>query len=1117
MLRRFSSTFNKKKGDREPKQNGVATTTTTTTPTTNKRYSKVPEGHKSSSEEERNEKKGGAVSPFEKYASVLHASRTPIPNQTGDGAYLEHEHTTSLLQDARHLGFKDLATLKEVIKNKATGQLVDDKTMLMERVIQLVSSLPHNSKHREELTHSFLDELWGSLPHPPLSYMGSEYAYRSADGSNNNPTLPWLGAANTAYARTIAPLIIQPGGLPDPGLVFDTLFARQSFKPHPNNVSSLFFDWASLIIHDIFQTDYRNPHVNKTSGYLDLSILYGDVQEEQNLIRTFEGGRLKTDSFSEPRLQAFPAACCVLLVMLNRFHNHVVEQLAAINENGRFTQPRDGLPEDQAKKAWEKYDEDLFQTGRLITCGLYINITLYDYLRTIVNLNRTNSTWCLDPRAQMEGNNTTPSGLGNQCSVEFNLAYRWHSAISANDEKWTEKIYEDLMGKPASEVSMTELLMGLGKYEAGLSKDPSQRTFAGLERQADGRFRDEDLVNILTGAIEDVAGSFGARNVPKVLKNVEVLGILQSRKWNVGSLNEFRKFFGLKPYETFEEINSDPDVAESLRSLYDHPDFVELYPGIVSEEAKEPMIPGVGIAPTYTISRAVLSDAVALVRGDRYYTIDYNARNLTNWGYSEVRYDLSINQGCVFYKLATRAFPDWFKSDSIYAHYPMTIPSENRKIMKNLGREAHYSYDRPQYIPPPVDLLSYPSAKLVAEQRKDFHTVWADTVEFVFGKASKNFKLSEDTAFIERQRETISKLLSQDEWQRNVKEFYEEITTGLLEEKTRRFAGINQVDITRDIGNLVPVIFASNLFSLPLRSKENSRGIFTEHEMFNVLAVLYNCIYFDIDKTKSFPLHHASQAVGEQLGKAVEANVKSLGGSSLLSGILGGSRDNKNALKEYGAHMTKQLLENGLGASEITWSQILPTVIAMVPSQAQAFTQIIDFYLSKEGSKYLPEIQRLAREESKESDEQLLRYCMEAIRLNKTSGAYREARTSLTVTEETGQVTLQPGDKVFVGFAKANRDPSVFPDPSEVRLDRPLDAYINHSLGPHGFLSKETSQIALTAMLRAVGRLNNLRRAPGAQGEVKKVPIADGYSAYLREDHGSYSVFPTTFRVHYDV
>ena len=69
------------------------------------------------------------------------------------------------------------------------------------------------------------------------------------------------------------------------------------------------------------------------------------------------------------------------------------------------------------------------------------------------------------------------------------------------------------------------------------------------------------------------------------------------------------------------------------------------------------MVPGVGIAPTFTISRAVLSDAVVLVRGDRFYTIDYHAKNLTrcvhgvyvtalavsrSWGYSEASYDLNV-------------------------------------------------------------------------------------------------------------------------------------------------------------------------------------------------------------------------------------------------------------------------------------------------------------------------------------------------------------------------------------------------------------------------------------------------------------------------------------------
>lgn len=73
-----------------------------------------------------------------------------------------------------------------------------------------------------------------------------------------------------------------------------------------------------------------------------------------------------------------------------------------------------------------------------------------------------------------------------------------------------------------------------------------------------------------------------------------------------------------------------------------------------------------------------------------------------------------------------------------------------------------------------------------------------------------------------------------------------------------------------------------------------------------------------------------------------------------------------------------------------------------------------------------------------------------------------------------------------------------------------MNSYINPTLGPHGFLSKETSHIALTAMLRAVGRLNNLRVAPGVQGQLKKIPQPGGYSACLREDHGSYSIFPTS-------
>lgn len=44
--------------------------------------------------------------------------------------------------------------------------------------------------------------------------------------------------------------------------------------------------------------------------------------------------------------------------------------------------------------------------------------------------------------------------------------------------------------------------------------------------------------------------------------------------------------------------------------------------GLQAEEAKSPM-PGAGLCPGYTISRAILSDAVCLTRGDRFMTTEF--------------------------------------------------------------------------------------------------------------------------------------------------------------------------------------------------------------------------------------------------------------------------------------------------------------------------------------------------------------------------------------------------------------------------------------------------------------------------------------------------------------
>lgn len=69
-----------------------------------------------------------------------------------------------------------------------------------------------------------------------------------------------------------------------------------------------------------------------------------------------------------------------------------------------------------------------------------------------------------------------------------------------------------------------------------------------------------------------------------------------------------------------------------VEALYGHPDNVELYPGLMAEEAKVPDAPGSGLCPGFTISETILSDAVALVRGDRFYSVEYGPQSLTSFG-----------------------------------------------------------------------------------------------------------------------------------------------------------------------------------------------------------------------------------------------------------------------------------------------------------------------------------------------------------------------------------------------------------------------------------------------------------------------------------------------------
>ena len=71
----------------------------------------------------------------------------------------------------------------------------------------------------------------------------------------------------------------------------------------------------------------------------------------------------------------------------------------------------------------------------------------------------------------------------------------------------------------------------------------------------------------------------------------------------------------------------------------------------------------------------------------------------------------------------------------------MTIPSENKKIMKSLGREDQYSWDRPARIPPRINITSYSGAKYMLERPKEFNVTWGKATGYVMGKGGWDFML----------------------------------------------------------------------------------------------------------------------------------------------------------------------------------------------------------------------------------------------------------------------------------------------------------------------------------------------------------------------------------------
>jgi len=59
------------------------------------------------------------------------------------------------------------------------------------------------------------------------------------------------------------------------------------------------------------------------------------------------------------------------------------------------------------------------------------------------------------------------------------------------------------------------------------------------------------------------------------------------------------------------------------------------------------------------------------------------------------------------YKLLMRAFPDWYRPNSVYALYPFTTVDGNRDILQEHGTATDFDFSKPSFVGPPKPVTSW--------------------------------------------------------------------------------------------------------------------------------------------------------------------------------------------------------------------------------------------------------------------------------------------------------------------------------------------------------------------------------------------------------------------------
>jgi cytochrome P450 len=162
-------------------------------------------------------------------------------------------------------------------------------------------------------------------------------------------------------------------------------------------------------------------------------------------------------------------------------------------------------------------------------------------------------------------------------------------------------------------------------------------------------------------------------------------------------------------------------------------------------------------------------------------------------------------------------------------------------------------------------------------------------------------------------------------------------------------------------------------------------------------------------------------------------------------------------------------------------NNLIGLVIGAIPTISKASVQAVDQLLDR------PEALAGAQAAAVAGDEELLgAYLFEGLRFNPVNPViYRRANRTTTIAANTLRARKIPeGVMVLAANLSAMFDPLKIETPNEFRVDRPWGDYILWGYGMHTCFGAYINRAVIPALLRPVLARPNLRRAPGAAGQI---------------------------------